>query len=144
MRTPTALSESEGRLQEALTAGAVTTFVWDVGTGLSQRSANAAQILGFDPRQAFTASDFLARIHAEDRERFRALVRGVTPERPAYTATFRFKHSDGREVWLEETAQAEFDAQKRSVPGNPVRCVRRSRIVSSRVAHGSASCNSGM
>ncbi len=111
----TALSESEGRLQEALTAGAVTTFVWDVGTGLSQRSANAAQILGFDPRQAFTASDFLARIHAEDRERFRALVRGVTPERPAYTATFRFKHSDGREVWLEETAQAEFDAGGRLV-----------------------------
>jgi hypothetical protein len=38
-------------LQEALTAGAVTTFVWDVGTGSSQRSVNAAQILGFDPRQ---------------------------------------------------------------------------------------------
>ena len=111
----TALTESEGRLQEALTAGAVTTFVWDVGTGLSQRSANAAQILGFDPRPAFTASDFLARIHADDRGRFRALVRGVTPERPAYTATFRFKHSDGREVWLEETAQAEFDAGGRLV-----------------------------
>ncbi len=110
-----ALSESEGRLQEALTAGAVTTFVWDVGSGLSQRSANAAQILGFDPRPTFTASDFLARIHADDRGRFRALVRGVTPERPAYTATFRFKHSDGREVWLEETAQAEFDAGGRLV-----------------------------
>ena len=44
-----ALAESEARLQEALTAGAVTTFVWDVGTRSSQRSANAAQILGFDP-----------------------------------------------------------------------------------------------
>jgi PAS domain-containing protein len=46
-----ALAESEARVQEALTAGAVTTFVWDVGTGSSQRSANAAQILGFDPRE---------------------------------------------------------------------------------------------
>ena len=39
-----ALAESEARLQEALTAGAVTTFVWDVGTGSSaaqrQRGAN--------------------------------------------------------------------------------------------------------
>ena len=105
-----ALAESEARLQEALTAGAVTTFVWDVGTGSSQRSANAAQILGFDPRQAFTPSNFLSRVHPDDRERFKALVRGVTPERPAYTVTFRFKHPDGREVWLEETAKAEFDA----------------------------------
>ena len=42
-------------------------------------------------------------------------MRGVTPERPAYTVTFRFKHPDGREVWLEETAKAEFDAVGRLV-----------------------------
>ena len=78
------LAESEARLQEALTAGAVTTFVWDVDTGSPQRSVNAAQILGFDPRQAFTANNFLSRVHPEDRERFKALVRGVHPERPAY------------------------------------------------------------
>jgi two-component sensor histidine kinase/integral membrane sensor domain MASE1 len=105
-----ALAESEASLQEALTAGAVTTFVWEVGTGSSQRSANAAQILGFDPRQTFTASNFLSRVHSDDRERFKALVRGVSPEAPAYIATFRFKHPDGRDVWLEETAKAEFDA----------------------------------
>jgi two-component sensor histidine kinase/integral membrane sensor domain MASE1 len=105
-----ALAESEARLQEALTAGAVTTFVWDVGTGSSQRSVNAAQILGFAPRQTFTPDDFLSRVHPDDRERFKALVRGVTPERPAYTVTFGFKRPDGQEVWLEETAKAEFDA----------------------------------
>ena len=102
-------------LQEALTAGAVTAFVWDVRTGSSQRSANAAQILGFDPRQTFTASDFLSRVHPDDRGRFKALVHGVSPERPAYTVTFRFKRPDGREVWLEETAKAEFDAAGRFV-----------------------------
>lgn len=110
-----ALAESEARLQEALTAGAVTTFVWDVGTRLSQRSVNAAQILGFDPRQIFTPNNFLSRVHPDDRERFKALVRGVIPERPAYTVTFRFKHPDGREVWIEETAKAEFDAVGRLV-----------------------------
>jgi PAS domain S-box-containing protein len=97
-------------LQEALTAGAVTTFVWDVGRGSSQRSADAAQILGFDPRQTFTPNNFLSRVHPDDRERFKALVRGVSPERPAYTIAFRFKRPDGRDVWLEETARAEFDA----------------------------------
>jgi PAS domain S-box-containing protein len=114
-RHEAALAESEARLQEALTAGAVTTFVWDVGTRSSQRSANAAQILGFGPRQTFTPSNFLSRVHPDDRERFKALVRGVIPERPAYSVTFRFKHPDGREVWLEETAKAEFDVLGRLV-----------------------------
>jgi PAS domain S-box-containing protein len=109
------LAESEARLQEALTAGAVTTFVWDVGSGSSQRSVDAAQILGFDPRQTFTPDNFLSRVHPDDRERFKALVRGVSPERPAYTVTFRFKRPDSREVWLEETAKAEFDALGRVV-----------------------------
>jgi PAS domain S-box-containing protein len=110
-----ALAESEARLQEALTAGAVTTFVWDVDTGSSQRSADAAQILGFDPRQTFTPINFLSRVHPDDRDRFKALVRGVIPERPAYTVAFRFKRPDGREIWLEETAKAEFDALGRLV-----------------------------
>jgi PAS domain S-box-containing protein len=110
-----ALAESEARLQEALTAGAVTTFVWDVGTGSSQRSTDAAQILGFDSRQTFTPNNFLSRVHPDDRDRFKALVRGLIPVRPAYTVTFRFKRPDGREVWLEETARAEFDALGRLV-----------------------------
>jgi PAS domain S-box-containing protein len=110
-----ALAESEARLQEALTAGAVTTFVWDVGTGSSQRSADAAQILGFDSRQTFTPNNFLSLVHPDDRDRFKALVRGLIPVRPAYTVTFRFKRPDGREVWLEETARAEFDALGRLV-----------------------------
>ena len=110
-----ALAESEARLQESLTAGAVTTFVWDVGTGSSERSANAAQILGFDPRQTFSPSNFLSRVNPGDRDRFKALVRGVNPERPTYTVTFRFTHPDGREAWLEETAKAEFDAVGRLV-----------------------------
>jgi PAS domain-containing protein len=103
-----ALADSETSLQEALTAGAVTTFVWDPGTGASQRSANAPQILGFDPKQGFTASNFLSQVHPDDRERFKALVRGVNPKRPGYTITFRFRRPDGAEVWLEEMGRAEL------------------------------------
>ena len=108
-----ALRESEGRLQEALTAGAVTAFVWDARAGSSRRSANAAEILGFGPQETFTAAQFLARIHPDDRARFKALVYGVRPDRPSYVVTFRFIRPDGREVWLEETSSAEFDATGR-------------------------------
>src|SRR6185437_7645743 len=37
------------------------------------------------------------------------------PEHPAYTVTFRFRNPEGREVWLEETAKAEFDGLGRLV-----------------------------
>ena len=110
-----ALMESETRLQEALTAGAVTAFDWNVDTGLSRRSENAAQILGLDPQQPFNATQFLARVHPDDRARFKSLVRGVRPDSPSYSVTFRFIRPDGREVWLEETSRAEFDAGGRVV-----------------------------
>ena len=109
------LMASEARLQEALTAGAVTAFDWDIRTGLSRRSSNAAQILGFDTQQTFTATRFLARVHPDDRAPFKALVRGVRPDNPFYAVTFRFIRPDGREVWLEETSRAEFDATGRFV-----------------------------
>jgi hypothetical protein len=82
--------------------------VWDVGTESSQRSVNAVQILGFDPQRDFTASDFLPRVHPDDRDRLMAIVSGVSRERPAYTTTFRFRQPDGREVWLEETANRNY------------------------------------
>jgi PAS domain S-box-containing protein len=103
------LMESEARLQEALTTGAVTAFDWDVRSGLSRRSANAAQILGFDPKEPFSAARFLERVHPEDRLRFKTIVRGVHLGNPSYAATFRYLRPDGREAWLEETAKAEFD-----------------------------------
>jgi PAS domain S-box-containing protein len=107
------LEESGSRLQEALTAGAVTAFEWDPRDGLPHRSENAAEILGFGPRQPFTPAQFLARVHPDDRARFRALIKSVRVDNPSYSVTFRFIRPDGREVWLEETAKAEFDTTGR-------------------------------
>jgi PAS domain S-box-containing protein len=110
-----ALFEGQARLQEALTAGVVMAFEWDARTNSSQRSDNAAQILGFNPKQSFSASEFLARVHPDDRARFKALIRSVSPVKPSYKITFRFKCADGREIWLEESSTAEFDAAGRCV-----------------------------
>jgi len=109
------VAESEARLQEALRAGAVTAFEWDPRSGLSQRSDNAAQVLGFDPQQPFNAVQFLARVRPDDRPRFKTITQGVRVDSPSYSITFRFVRPDGREVWLEETARAEFDKAGRVV-----------------------------
>jgi PAS domain S-box-containing protein len=109
------LRKSEARLQEALAAGAATAFDWDVRAGLSLRSANAAQILGFDLKQGFSAAQFLKRVHPDDRQRLRAVVRGLRSDSPSYVSAFRYLRPDGREVWLEETAKADFDKDGRIV-----------------------------
>jgi PAS domain S-box-containing protein len=116
-RTEAALRDSETRLRQALTAGRVIAFEWEPRTGLSQRSDNAVEILGWDPAQEDDGlrNSFLARVHPEDRAGFKAHVYGVSPGKPAYSAIFRFLHPDGHVVWLEETAEGEFDAGGRFV-----------------------------
>ena len=52
-------------------------------------------------------------MHPDDRDEFRAHVRRLCPEHPAYTLCFRFCRRDGREVWLEEEARGEFDSEGR-------------------------------
>jgi PAS domain S-box-containing protein len=110
-----ALKESEARLQQALTAGQVMAFDWDPRTGRSQRSENTGQILGLEARQnaGEQGNEFLSRVHLNDRASFRAHVYGVCTDSPSYSTKFRFLRPDGRELWLEETAKAEFDAAGR-------------------------------
>src|SRR4029453_11988601 len=39
---------------------------------------------------------------------FAAQIKGLCPNRPSYSASFRFAGPGGREVWLEEAGTAEF------------------------------------
>ena len=86
-------------------------FEWDAVTRQSQRSDNAAHILGFQQGMAGARhNDFLRRVHPDDRGAFKTHVRELCPGNPSYALNFRFCCPDGRQVWLEETAKGEFDA----------------------------------
>ncbi|MGM4998509.1 HWE histidine kinase domain-containing protein [Tardiphaga sp. 538_B7_N1_4] len=104
-----AVSEVAARLEEALEAGAVMAFEWDARTGLSRHSENAANVLGCDTLVPLTTIRFFALVHPDDRASFKSQVKNVRPDKPSYAITFRVMHPDGREMWLEETATAEFD-----------------------------------
>ena len=116
-RIDIALQESEVRLQQTLRAGQMVAFAWDPKTGLSRRSENASDILGLETGAAThgLGKDFLTRLHPDDRKCFTAQIKGLCPESPSYSASFRFIRPDGREVWLEETGKAEFDVTGRYV-----------------------------
>jgi len=65
---------------------------------------NAERIIG-----VAEASRFMGQVHADDRRNLKSHIHGLSPDNPANTLTFRFARTDGREIWLEETAKGEFD-----------------------------------
>ena len=113
-QTEALLRESKARLADALAAGQVMAFEWNAVTGQSRRSDNVAQILGIEQGPASVPrNDFLRHVHPDDRMSLKSRIRELRPGNPSYVLNFRFVRPDGREVWLEETAKAEFDATGR-------------------------------
>jgi PAS domain S-box-containing protein len=100
------LAASEMRLQDALAVGAAVIFDWDWRTGQVLRSDNAAQILGGEPADA---KSFLGRVDPDDLKRMTALLSTLNRDNSTYSIAYRFRRFDGPEIWLQETAKAEFD-----------------------------------
>jgi PAS domain S-box-containing protein len=112
-----ALLDREARLQEALRAGGVMAFEWDLAADQVRYSRNAVLILGPGSKDVVNGSEMLAQVHADDRPHVTACMRGITPDKPSYSVTFRYQRSNGAsEAWLEQVATAQFDSG-----GTPVR-----------------------
>jgi PAS domain S-box-containing protein len=108
-QTEAALAAHKASLADALTAGQVMAFDWDACTRRSHRSDNAMAILGVG--EGPPRNDFFGHVHPDDRIRFKAKIRELTPSNPSYALTFRFcPPNGGAPIWLEETAKGEFDA----------------------------------
>jgi PAS domain S-box-containing protein len=108
-------ADNSRRLLQALSAGSVLAFEWDADTDVSQRSDNAAQVLGLDQQQPATGASFFGRINPDDRAHYIALLSGLHRDNPSYSTAYRFTRPDGREIWLKDTANAEFDGAGRLV-----------------------------
>jgi len=105
-RAEALIKDGKTRMAGALAAGQVIAFEWDALTGVSLRSDNAADILGFD----HDGLPFLSHVHPDDRTKLKTHIRELRPRSPSYALTFRYIRPDGGQVWLEETARGEFDA----------------------------------
>ena len=105
-RAEALINDGKTRMAGALAAGQVIAFEWDALTGVSLRSDNAADILGFD----HDGLPFLSHVHLDDRTKLKTHIRELRPRSPSYALTFRYIRPDGGQVWLEETARGEFDA----------------------------------
>jgi PAS domain S-box-containing protein len=105
---------AEASLADALAAGQVMAFEWNALSCQSRRSNNSSLILGDDRLgTVFRRSQFLNRVHPEDRQGVKTLIRELQPGAPSYALTFRYVRPDGQQLWLEERAKGEFDTNGR-------------------------------
>ena len=103
-----AIMEREARLHEALRAGSVIAFDWDLSTDEVRFSQNATEILGLNSEQALSATDWLKHIHPEDHPLVASCLDGARPDKPSHSISFRYQRPDGGEVWLEQVASVQF------------------------------------
>jgi signal transduction histidine kinase/CheY-like chemotaxis protein len=105
----TAIVERESRLQDALQAGRVFAFNWDLLAEEVRHGQNGTQILGAGTKPVFSSAEWLARIHPDDRPRVAAVAKEVHPNASSHAVAFRYLRPSGDEVWLEQIAVTEFD-----------------------------------
>jgi len=102
--------EREARLQEALRAGRVIAFDWDVSADEIRFSQNATEILGLHSQQVLSGTEWLKQIHPEDQQRVVSSSERARPDQPSHSIAFRYRRPDGGEVWLEQIAVVQFDS----------------------------------
>ena len=109
-RHESAILEREARLQEALRAGSVMAFDWDVSADEVRFSQNVTEILGLHPRRVLSGTEWLKQIHTEDQQRVSSFFERARPDQPSHSIAFRCRRPDGGEVWLEQIAIVQFDS----------------------------------
>jgi PAS domain S-box-containing protein len=106
----TAILERETRLQEALRAGSIMAFDWEISADQVRFSQNATEILGLNSPQVLGGTEWLNHIHPEDQPRVASSLDRARPDRPSHSIAFRYRRPDGGEVWLEQIAVVQFDS----------------------------------
>ncbi|MEW6443281.1 MAG: PAS domain S-box protein [bacterium] len=108
-RAEEALRDSNERLRMAMQVGRSIAFEWIPETDRITRTDESACILGLPESLTHdTGSNFLQRIHPEDRAGFLAALRGLTPEADSYRILYRVVRPDGSVVAVEDTGRGYF------------------------------------
>jgi PAS domain S-box-containing protein len=111
-RAEEALRRSEERFRLAARAGRMYAFEWDALTDVIVRSGEPDQIVGSD-ELIHKGREVWTQVHAEDRERLKAAVANLNPEKPYLQISHRMIRQDDSVIWVERSCRAHFDEQGR-------------------------------
>ena len=136
-RASKALMESQDQLRRSLDAARMGIWSWTVGSNLLEWDDNLRQLYGMLPGERITGySDFLQRVHPEDRDFVERAVREAMETGGGLDYEFRIVLPDGRIRWIADQGHVVRDAE-----GNPVSMsgvcmdVTERRLTEERIGH---------
>ncbi len=107
-----ALQKSDERFRLAAKTGKMFAYEWDVASDVITRTGECAHILGIDEATtSFTGQEAISKVHLDDREKVKAAVTQLSPERPYLNITYRIVRPDGTVIWVERNSRAYFNDQ---------------------------------
>ena len=112
---PAGKATTEERLERALAAAGVGTWHWDLVSGERVWSDISATLFGLPPGTNPTYEQFLATVHAHDRERVDRAVRRAIAEGSEYDIDYRIILPDGSQHWIGAKGRGHRDAAGRPV-----------------------------
>lgn len=112
-QTERALNEAQVRLESALNAGEIGTWIWDVQTDRMYADANLARMFSVDSEtaQGGPLARYTAAIYSEDLERVVTLVNESLRTGDSYEADYRLVSPDGSLRWVVTRGKPELDAE---------------------------------
>jgi PAS domain S-box-containing protein len=124
-RAETARREIEQRLALAASGTGIGMFEWNIPTGVIFGTERHALLLGLAATTATTTaaatttlsqpyqrSDWMERVHPDDRPRMEANLRRAMADRTLYEAEYRVVWPDGSMHWIASRGVFEYDAQE--------------------------------
>jgi PAS domain S-box-containing protein len=116
VRARIAVAASEARLQLALDASGMGTFLWHVREDRTEADDRMLAHFGLSPHSAISLASALGTlIHPDDRRRYAdAVARAIDPKGPGtLREDIRVEHADGSLRWLAVTGRVTFEGQPR-------------------------------
>jgi len=111
-RAEEALARSEEQRRVAMAAAQVGTWRWELDGDRETRDATLNALLGLEPVESTQpVSDFLARVHPDDRSRVAAARRAAVAAGAGYDLDLRVTHADGRVRWLRDRGEVVRDEE---------------------------------
>ncbi|KQP18119.1 hypothetical protein ASF43_09760 [Pseudorhodoferax sp. Leaf267] len=113
--------ESARRLEFGLRGADLGLWEWDLATDTVTPNAREMEMLGYEPRhEPLPAAFWRELMHPDDQPALEAVVREhLRGETPAYRIEHRFRHRDGRWIWVLDHAMV----MERDAHGRPRRVV---------------------
>ena len=95
---------AQQRLRAALDASDIGTYFWDVRTNHVEHDDGVHRLFGFPPGQGDPLDDYTARIHEDDRARWRAALATSARDGTDFLQEYRVVKPDGSVLWLLDKA----------------------------------------